>query len=91
VILSVKTVEVVSKPQIASKNKAWLDEKAQHTWAYVSISRRTTTPLLGVRWGFETTSKHRLDSGQILSVDSIPFVCNAADGFDHISHAYVVL
>jgi len=49
-------IEVVSKPQIASKNKAWADEKAQHTWSYVSILRRTTTPLLGVRWGFETTS-----------------------------------
>jgi hypothetical protein len=26
------TPEVVSKPQIASKNKAWIDERAQHTW-----------------------------------------------------------
>jgi hypothetical protein len=46
---------VVSKSQIASKNKARSDEKAQHTWAYVSISKKTATPL-DVRWGFEITS-----------------------------------
>ena len=50
------SLEVVSKPQISPKNKTWADEKAQHTWEYVSILRRTKTPLLGVRWGFETTS-----------------------------------
>jgi hypothetical protein len=27
---------VVSKPQIALKNKAQADEKAQHAWEYVS-------------------------------------------------------
>ena len=46
-------IEVVSKPQIASKNKARSDEKAQHTWKYVSILKKTATPLLDVRWGFE--------------------------------------
>jgi hypothetical protein len=49
-------IEVVSKPQIALKNKAQADEKAQHTWEYVSILKRTATPLLSVRWGFETAS-----------------------------------
>jgi hypothetical protein len=51
---------VVSKPQIASKNKARSDEKAQHTWAYVSILKKTATPLLDVRWGFETTSNQKV-------------------------------
>ena len=32
--------EVISKPQIAVKDKALPDEKAQHTWAYVSILKR---------------------------------------------------
>jgi hypothetical protein len=48
---------VVSKPQIASKDKARVDEKAQHTRSYVSISKKLATPYLGVRWGFETTSR----------------------------------
>ena len=48
-------LEVVSKPQITPKIKAWADEKAQHTRAYVSILRRAATQIFGVRWGFETT------------------------------------
>jgi hypothetical protein len=52
----VYVIEMVSKSQITLKNKAWTDEKAQHTSEYVSILRRSTTPLLGVRWGFETIS-----------------------------------
>jgi hypothetical protein len=62
-----KDIEVVSKPQITPKIKARADppshrygvtgEKAQHTYEYVSILRRSATPIFGVRWGFETTSK----------------------------------
>jgi hypothetical protein len=36
--------------------KAQTDEKAQHTWKYVSILKRSATQLSGVRWGFEITS-----------------------------------
>ena len=49
-------LEVVSKPKIRSKGKARVDEKAQHTWEYVSILKRLATQPLGLRWGFETTS-----------------------------------
>jgi hypothetical protein len=48
---------VVSKPQIRLKSKAQSDEKAQHTRQYVSILKRVATQLLGLRWGFDTTSK----------------------------------
>jgi hypothetical protein len=48
---------VVSKLQIRSKGKARVDEKAQHTWEYVSILKRLATQQLGLRWGFETTSE----------------------------------
>jgi hypothetical protein len=37
-------LQVISKMQIASKDKARADEKAQHTWEYVSILRRAATP-----------------------------------------------
>jgi hypothetical protein len=47
---------VVSKPQIVFENKAQADEKAQHTWEYVSILKRSATQLSDARWGFETTS-----------------------------------
>jgi hypothetical protein len=47
---------VVSKPQIAFESKAQADEKAQHTWKYVSILKRSATQLSDARWGFETTS-----------------------------------
>jgi hypothetical protein len=50
-------IEVVSKPQIMFESKAQADEKAQHTWQYVSILKRLATPLSDIRWGFETTSK----------------------------------
>jgi hypothetical protein len=36
-------LEVVSKPKIRSKGKARVDEKAQHTWEYVSILKRLAT------------------------------------------------
>ena len=49
-----KFSEAVSKPQIALKDKAQADEKAEHTRLYVSISKRPATPSLRVRWGFET-------------------------------------
>ena len=49
---------MVSKPQIRSKGKARVDEKAQHTWEYVSILKRLATQPLGLRWGFETASKN---------------------------------
>ena len=45
---------MVSKPQIASDNKAQYDEKAEHIQLYVSTLKKTATPLSGVRWGFET-------------------------------------
>jgi hypothetical protein len=47
---------VVSKPQIRFKGKVPADEKAQHTWWYVSILKRLAIQPLDVRWGFETTS-----------------------------------
>jgi hypothetical protein len=50
-------LEVVSKPQIRLKGKAQANEKAQHTRQYVSILKRFATQLLGLRWGFETTSR----------------------------------
>jgi hypothetical protein len=50
-------LEVVSKRQIAFESKAQADEKAQHTWKYVSILKRLATQLSDARWGFETTSK----------------------------------
>jgi hypothetical protein len=52
-----RTLEVVSKPQIRLKGKAQADEKAQHTRQYVSILKRFATQPLGLRWGFETTSR----------------------------------
>jgi hypothetical protein len=52
--------EVVSKLQIAFESKAQADEKAQHTFKYVSILKRFATQLSDVRWGFETTSNHLL-------------------------------
>jgi hypothetical protein len=36
-------IEVLSKPHIAPKYKAWADEKTEQPWAYVSILRRITT------------------------------------------------
>jgi hypothetical protein len=63
---------VVSKCQIAFESKAQADEKAQHTFKYVSILKRSVmhisvielvqiplrgaTQLSDARWGFETTS-----------------------------------
>jgi uncharacterized membrane protein len=49
-------LEVILKPQIRLKSKAQADEKAQHTRQYVSILKRLATRLLGLRWGFKTTS-----------------------------------
>ena len=50
-------LEVVSKPQIAFESKTQADEKAQHTFKYVSILKRSATQLSDARWGFETTSQ----------------------------------
>jgi hypothetical protein len=50
-------LEVVSKCHIAFESKAQADEKAQHTFKYVSILKRSATQLSDARWGFETTSK----------------------------------
>jgi len=63
---------VASKRRIAFESKAQADEKAQHTWEYVSILKRSVmhlsviellriplrgaTQLSDARWGFETTS-----------------------------------
>ena len=52
-------VEVVSKPRIAFESKAQADEKAQHTFKYVSILKRSATQLSDARWGFEITSNQR--------------------------------
>jgi hypothetical protein len=38
------------------ESKAQADEKAQHTFKYVSILKRSATQLSDIRWGFETTS-----------------------------------
>jgi hypothetical protein len=54
--LAFQNIEVVSKPQIAFESKAQADEKAQHTFKYVSILKRSETQLSDARWGFETTS-----------------------------------
>jgi hypothetical protein len=45
------------------ESKAQADEKAQHTWGYVSILKRFATQLSNIRWGFEATSSRfeRLD------------------------------
>jgi hypothetical protein len=51
---------MVSKLQIRFKGKAPADEKAQHTWSYVSILKRLATQPLDVRWGFEIISRHYL-------------------------------
>jgi hypothetical protein len=47
---------VVLKPQIMFESKAQADEKAQHTFKYVSILKRSATQLSDIKWGFETTS-----------------------------------
>jgi hypothetical protein len=49
---------VVSKPQIRLKSKAQTDEKAQSRQRRDEqyILKRFATQLLGLRWGFETTS-----------------------------------
>ncbi|MEJ2099153.1 MAG: hypothetical protein P8X68_04165 [Desulfobacterales bacterium] len=49
-------LEVVSKRQVAFESKAQADEKAQHTWEYVSILKRSATQLSDARWCFETAS-----------------------------------
>ncbi len=64
-------LEVVSKPLIALKSKAEADEKAEHIQGYVSILKKPTTQLLGVRRGFETTSNDSSIAGKI--------TCRAAD------------
>ena len=55
-------LEVVSKPQIAFESKAQVDEKAQHTWKYVSILRRLATQPLGVRCIFQIAFKQGFHS-----------------------------
>jgi hypothetical protein len=47
---------MISKSQIAFESKAQADEKAQHTFEYVSILKRSATQLSEARWGFETIS-----------------------------------
>jgi hypothetical protein len=55
---------VVSKPQVRLKGKAQADEKAQSAKALWPdeqyILKRFATQLLGLRWGFETTSRSGL-------------------------------
>jgi hypothetical protein len=59
-IVGHQLLEVVSKRQIAFESKAQADEKAQHTFKYVSILKRSATQLSGARWGFETTSMQNI-------------------------------
>jgi hypothetical protein len=40
------------------ESKAQADEKAQHTFKYVSILKRSATQLSDIRCAFETTSRH---------------------------------
>jgi ATP-dependent Zn protease len=40
----VRFLQAISKMQITFKDKAWADEKAQHTREYVSILKRLATP-----------------------------------------------
>jgi hypothetical protein len=47
------------KPQIAFKDKAQPDEKAQYIEKNMSILKMAATLPLGVRWGIETTSTGR--------------------------------
>ncbi len=49
-------MEVVSKPQIRFKSKAPIWLKSGACTQYVSILNQIATQLLGLRWGFETTS-----------------------------------
>jgi hypothetical protein len=54
------------------ESKAQADEKAQHTWEYVSILKRLATQLSDIRWGFQTTSNQsfyltRLQTNRIIS------------------------
>jgi hypothetical protein len=50
---------MIPKPQIAFKDKAQPDEKAQHIEKYMSILKMAATLPLGVKWGIETTSTGR--------------------------------
>jgi hypothetical protein len=52
-----KPLEVVSKFQIRFKDKASSRSRKRSIHGYVSIYRRLATQALGLRWGFETTSK----------------------------------
>jgi hypothetical protein len=50
----INTLKPISKiADRALKGKAPADEKAQHTWEYVSILSRSVTPLLSVKCIFE--------------------------------------
>jgi hypothetical protein len=50
-------LQAISKTQITFKDKARVDEKAEHTWEVVSILKRLATPELGVRCIFERTCR----------------------------------
>jgi hypothetical protein len=43
------------------ESKAQADEKAQHTWEYVSILKRSATQLSDIRWGFVTTYREEVE------------------------------
>ena len=53
-----RSLQAISKMQITFKDKARADEKAQHTWEYVSILKRLATPYLGVICIFEMACSH---------------------------------
>jgi hypothetical protein len=63
--IPINRLEVVSKCQIAFESKAQADEKAQHTFKYVSILKRSATQLSDARCGFETTSNIPWEFGLI--------------------------
>jgi len=54
------TLEAISKPQIAAEGKARADEKAEHTWEYVSILHRS--PARQRRDGLKYKAKRVLKS-----------------------------
>jgi hypothetical protein len=59
-VSAIGSLEVVPKPQIRFKGKAQADRESAAYMGYVSIYRRPATQPLGLRWGFETTSKRWL-------------------------------
>ncbi len=68
--------EVVSKPQVRLKSKTQADEKAQSRQRRDEqyILKRFATQLLGLRWGFEITSRfwQRIREDRVRRKRSLP-------------------